>query len=679
MSLSISAAAPHLRSARELRPRVARGLVTLAVAACGCGGPSNHAASPSSPAPVAVPVAASPAASPPPRCSPELDAGCPPDPASARAFIDDVEDHLRALWVARDRANWVNENFITDDTEALAAAGEEATAAYVGDAIVRSKRFDPVLAQLPADVARKLYLLSLAQTIPSPRDPRERAELAGIEASMTGSYGKGQYCPAPGSPLFKYALKAQARAKSAAPCLHLEDLSRVLATSRDFAELVDAWRGWHATAAPLKDRYARYVELANEGAREIGFDDVGALWRAGYDMSPAEFEADIERLWTDVKPLYDELHCYVRARLQAKYGKDKVPDHAPIPAELLGNMWAQEWNNIADLVAPYPSEPSLDVGRALEAGHWDAVKMVKQGERFFTGLGFDPLPKTFWERSLFTRPRDRDVVCHASAWDVTWSGDLRVKVCLEPTEEDFVTIHHELGHDFYFQRYERLPILFQQGANDGFHEAIGDTIALSVTPEYLRSLKLLPRAGGQGGAAGTALRALINQQMKMALEKVAFLPFGLLIDKWRWDVFSGKVPPADYNAAWWRLKEKYQGVSAPVPRTADDFDPGAKFHVASSTPYVRYFLARIYQFQFHRALCQAAGDAGPLYDCSIHDDKKAGERLMTMLSLGATRPWPDALEAIGAGRAASAEPMLEYFAPLRKWLAEENKGRQCGW
>jgi peptidyl-dipeptidase A len=652
---------PRIRAAVSCSP-----FALALVASSACGGQSNH---PATPTPTPAPTSALA-----PTPTPALTR---PTPEAARAFIDDVEAHLRKLWVARDRANWVNENFITDDTEALSAAGEEATAAYVGEAIEQSKRFDSIRGEIAPDVARKLYLLSLAQTVPSPADPRERSELAGIEAWMTGSYGKGQYCPAPGTPLFKYALKAQAKTKSAAPCLHLEDLSRVLAKSRDFAELVDAWRGWHATAAPMKERYARYVELANEGAKAIGFDDVGALWRAGYDMPPADFEADIERLWSDVKPLYDELHCYVRARLQAKYGKDKVPDHAPIPAQLLGNMWAQEWNNIGDLVAPYPGEPALDVGKALEGEGWDAVKMVKQGERFFTGLGFDPLPKTFWERSLFTRPRDRDVVCHASAWDVTWSGDLRVKVCLEPTEEDFVTIHHELGHDFYFQRYERLPILFQQGANDGFHEAIGDTIALSVTPSYLRSLGLL--AAARGNSAGPAEHALINQQMKMALEKVAFLPFGLLIDKWRWDVFSGKIPPADYNAAWWRLKEKYQGVSAPVARTADDFDPGAKFHVASSTPYVRYFLARIYQFQFHRALCQAAGDAGPLYDCSIHDNKRAGERLMTMLSLGATRPWPDALEAVGGGRIASAQPMLEYFAPLRKWLAEENKGRQCGW
>jgi peptidyl-dipeptidase A len=559
----------------------------------------------------------------------------------------------------------------------------------VGDAIKRARRFDAIRAQLPPDVARKLYLLSVAQTIPAPSDPHDRQELAEIETWMTSTYGKGLYCPPPGSPLLKY-IKAEppVAARPASPtrppaalaapkapaCLRLDDLSTVLRRSRDIAELDEAWRGWHAIAAPMKDRFTRYVELANRGAREIGFDDVGALWRAGYDMRPADFEHDVERLWSEVAPLYDDLHCYVRARLQQRYGKARVPDHGPIPADLLGNMWAQEWGNVFDLVVPYPNEPSADVTHELEAKHWDAQKMVRQGEHFFTSLGFDPLPPTFWSRSLFVRPRDREVVCHASAWDVTWSGDLRVKMCIEPTEEDFVTIHHELGHDFYFQRYFRLPMLFQQGANDGFHEAIGDTMALSVTPEYLASIGL------RGGAAPRASeRARINQQMKMALDKVAFLPFGLLIDKWRWDVFSGKTAPAEYGEAWWKLRQRYQGVTPPVPRTSEDFDPGAKFHVASSTPYMRYFLARIYQFQFHRALCRAAGFSGPLDECSIHDDKRAGEKLVAMLSLGASRPWPDAMEAIGAGRAADASALLEYFAPLRQWLAAQNRGQTCGW
>jgi peptidyl-dipeptidase A len=595
----------------------------------------------------------------------------------ARAFVDDAEKRIRTAWVNGSRADWINQTYITDDTEALSADGVAESARVVGELIVKAKRFDSIRDQLPPDVARALYLLSVAQTIPAPRDPDQRAELAKLGAAMGGEFGKGTYCPPAGSPLLKYA-KGEKGGKTAAPvCLHIDELNHVLAKSRNDAELTEAWKGWHAVAQPMKSQYARWVALANEGATELGFQDVGAMWRAGYDMPPADFAADVERLWADVKPLYDALHCYVRSQLQKTYGKDKVKDHAPIPAELLGNMWAQEWNNIYDLVTPYPSEPKLDIDGRMVAQHWDAKKMVQTGEHFFTSLGFDPLPRTFWERSQLTRPRDRDVICHASAWDVGYDGDLRIKACFEPNEEQLLVVHHELGHDFYYQRYFTLPILFQQGANDGFHEAIGDTMALSVTPDYLRTLGLLPPGAATTGPAADRVR--INEQMKMALEKVAFLPFGLLIDKWRWDVFAGKTAPADYTSSWWALKQKYQGVSAPAARTPDDFDPGAKYHVATGTPYMRYFLARIYQFQFHKALCQAAGFTGPLDQCSIHDNKAAGAKLMAMLALGASKPWPDALDAVGAGRKADAGPMLEYFAPLAKWLADQNKGQTCGW
>ena len=633
-------------------------VVPLAVAACGAESPESVC-----PRIPALPPSAAPAATADPLAT-------PPAVDDARAFVDEVETHLREVWTRGARADWINQTYITDDTEALSADSSAETAKYLGEVIVRAHRYEAIKAQLPADVARKLYLLSIAQTVPAPSDAAKRKELTTIESSLTATYGKGQYCPPDGSPLLKYAKKAEGKGK--APCLHLEELSKVLAKSRKFDELVEAWRGWHSIAPPMKPKYARYVELANIGAKEIGFDDVGALWKSAWDMSPAEFEADIQRLWNDVKPLYDELHCYVRSRLQKTYGKDKVPDHAPIPAELLGNMWAQEWNNIYDLAVPYPAEPALDVDKKLASGHWDSPKMVHQGEHFFTALGFDPLPATFWDRSQLTRPRDRDVVCHASAWDVSYAGDLRVKVCFQPTEEDLLVAHHELGHDFYFQRYFQLPILFQRGANDGFHEAIGDTMALSVTPDYLKSLGLLDTV-----PKGDHTR--INEQMKMALSKVAFLPFGLILDKWRWDVFAGKVTPDQYNASWWALKQQYQGVSAPVARTSDDFDPGAKYHVAASSTYVIYFLAHIYQFQFHKALCQAAGYSGPLDQCSIHDNKQAGAKLMAMLGMGASKPWPDAMEAVGAGRKGDAGPLLEYFAPLRQWLADQNKGQQCGW
>ncbi|HMY19988.1 MAG TPA: M2 family metallopeptidase, partial [Polyangium sp.] len=407
-------------------------------------------------------------------------------------------------------------------------------------------------------------------------------------------------------------------------------------------------------------------------AKEMGFSDMGALWRAGYDMTPEEFEAEVERLWTQVKPLYDELHCYVRAKLRKEYGKDKIGDKAPIPAHLLGNMWAQDWVNLYDMAAPYPKESKLDVTKALVDKKVEPKEMVKMAEKFFTSLGLDELPKTFWERSLFTRPKDREVVCHASAWDLTYGGDIRIKMCIAPKEDDFITIHHELGHDYYYQYYYKLPILFQAGANDGFHEGIGDTIALSVTPGYLKTIGLLADAPQNE-------KADLNFLMKTALSKVAFLPFGKLIDQWRWDVFSGKTPPGKYNEAWWALRTKYQGISAPVERSEKDFDAGAKYHVPGNTPYMRYFLMDIYQFQFHRALCKTAGHTGPLHSCSIFGSKAAGDKLKAMLALGASVPWPKALEALSGETKADATAILDYFAPLRKFIQEENKAETCGW
>jgi len=579
-------------------------------------------------------------------------------PDGAKKFVAAVDKDLRRLWVARDRAGWVNQNFITDDTESLSASGEEATAAYITEAITKARRFEGVKG-IEGDVARQLLLLKLAQVVPAPSNADERGELAQLQSGMTAIYGKGEYCPPANSPLGK-------------KCLKLDELSRILKKSRKYDELLEAWKGWHAIAPVMKDKYARYAELGNKGAKEIGFGDMGALWRSGYDMTPEAFEADIERLWQDVKPLYDDLHCYARKKLRTQYGKEKIPEKAPIPAHLLGNMWAQQWDAIYDVVEPYPGQGSLDVDKKLREKKYDPTKMVKLGEGFFTSLGLDPLPKSFWERSLFLRPKDREVVCHASAWDVSWNDDLRIKMCIEPTEDDLITIHHELGHDYYFHYYYKLPILFQAGANDGFHEGIGDTLALSVTPQYLKNLGLLDQVPNND-------KGRLNVQMKMALDKVAFLPFGLMIDKWRWDVFSGKTPKSKYNEAWWALRTKYQGIAAPVTRTEADFDPGAKYHVPASTPYVRYFLARIYQFQFHRALCKAAGHKGSLDTCSIHGNKAAGDKLRAMLALGQSKPWPEALAVLSGESKADASAMLEYFAPLRAYLKEQNKGEQCGW
>jgi peptidyl-dipeptidase A len=578
-----------------------------------------------------------------------------PTVAEARKFLDDAQKRLFDLAIEAGRAQWVQSTFITFDTEILAAKRNEALLGLGVDLAKKAKRFDAV--KLPADLRRQMNLLKLALTLPAPSDPAKTAELTRLAASLEGQYGAGKYCP-PGGP-------------KDGECKTLPDLEDVMRDSRDPKELLDAWVGWHSIAPPMRDDYRRLVEIANQGARELGYKDTGALWRAKYDMPPDAFAAELDRLWGQVKPLYDSLHCYVRAKLNEKYGDAVVPPDKPIPAHLLGNMWAQSWDNLYKEMAPPNADPGYDLTELLKAKKLDEKGMVKYGEAFFTSLGFAPLPETFWERSLFKQPRDRDVVCHASAWSIDYKDDLRIKMCIKINDEDFRTIHHELGHNFYQRAYDQQPFLFQDSANDGFHEAVGDTIALSVTPEYLKKIDVLDKVPDPSKDLGLL--------MKSALDKVAFLPFGLLIDQWRWKVFSGEIKPADYNKAWWDLRLKYQGIAPPVPRSEKDFDPGAKYHVPANTPYMRYFLADILQFQLHRGLCKAAGYQGPLHRCSIYGNKEAGARLAKMLEMGASRPWPEALEVATGQRQMDATAILDYYAPLKVWLDQQNQGRTCGW
>jgi peptidyl-dipeptidase A len=574
-----------------------------------------------------------------------------PTVAQARAFMARAESVLYDLSVKGSRADWVANTYITFDTEELTAAAQEAYGNATRDLAMQARRYERL--RLPADLRRKLLLLKLSLAAPPPPDPREAAELTRLTTSMQADYGRGTYCRTPTT------------------CLQITDIERILATSRDPTELLDMWQGWYRISPGMRDRYTRFVTLGNAGARGLGFRDAGAMWRAGYDMPADAFVGEVDRLWEQLKPLYLQLHAYVRARLVEQYGAGVVPPDGMIPAHLLGNLWAQEWGNIYDLVAPPAVPPSVDVTALLRAHRVDERGMVRYGERFYTSLGFDSLPGTFWERSQFTKPRDRDVVCHASAWDLDSRDDLRIKMCIQVTGEDFVTIHHELGHNFYQRAYKHQSYLFQNGANDGFHEAIGDAIALSVTPEYLQRIGLLDDL--PSAASDTAML------LRIALDKIAFLPFALALDRWRWGVFAGEITPDRYNAAWWDLKHRYQGVTEPVARSERDFDPGAKYHVAANVPYIRYFIAHVLQFQFHRSWCRAAGWTGPLYRCSVYGNSAAGRQLAAMLAAGQSRPWQDILAEATGERQMDATAMVDYFQPLVAWLERQNRGKPVGW
>ncbi len=583
------------------------------------------------------------------------DRNAPATAADADKFVARAEKDLAAISVDANRAGWINETYITDDTDAMAAEvgarQTELAVKYAGEA---AKYLD--VPGLSPDTRRKLDLIREGITLPAPSRPGAADELATIATRLQSEYGKGKGT-LDGKPI------------------NGSDIEAAMGTVRDPARLKEMWVSWNDNVGvPMKADYAHMVDISNQGAKELGYADVGAMWRSGYDMKPDDFAAMTDRLWKQVEPLYRSLHTYVRWKLNEKYGDAVQPKTGPIRADLLGNMWAQEWGNIYDIVAPKGAgDLGYDTGALLKEKGYDPLKMVKTGEGFYSSLGFAPLPDTFWKRSMFVKPADREVVCHASAWDIDNQQDVRIKTCLKVNADDFVTIHHELGHNYYQRAYMNQPFLYENGANDGFHEAIGDFIALSITPDYLVQIGLLDKS--KVPSADKDIGLLLRQ----AMDKVAFLPFGLLVDKWRWGVFDGSIKPDQYQSAWDALRLQYQGIEPPVARDASRFDAGAKYHIPANTPYMRYFLARLLQFQFYQAACKQAGWTGPLHRCSFYGNKQVGANLQKMLEMGQSKPWPDALQAFTGSREISGQALMDYFAPLKKWLDEQNKGKPSGW
>ncbi len=575
----------------------------------------------------------------------------------AEAFIDRVETWSRDYGEYFARIAWVQATYINFDTNWLVTKADTESTEMGVKFANEAKRFNDL--DLPPEMRRKMEAIKLGLNLPAPERPGAAAKLAEINTRMGSTYAVG-----------KIDLDGAEVPRN--------DLEEMMGTVRDPAKLQEIWTKWrevpvaeNETGGTMKTDYARMVEIANEGARELGYDDVGTMWRARYDLPPEEFAVETDRLWGQVKPLYDELHCHVRAKLNEKYGDDIVPLDQPIRADLLGNMWAQSWGNISDLASPGSAAPAYDLTTLLVENDYDAKKIVETGEAFFSSLGFEPLPETFWERSQITKPEGREVVCHASAWDLDWKDDIRIKMCTKVNADDFQTVHHELGHNYYQRAYQDQSVLFQTGANGGFHEAIGDMVALSITPEYLKTIGLLDEVPDASADLGLL--------MNTALEKIAFQPFGLLMDKWRWQVFSGELTPETYNDGWWALRTQYQGIRPPVERSSDHFDPGGKYHIPGNVSYTRYFIANILQFQFHKAACNMAGWEGPLHRCSVYDADGVGEKFNAMLEMGASKPWPEALEAFTGTAEMDGSAVVEYFDPLMVWLKEQNADRQCGW
>jgi len=583
-------------------------------------------------------------------------AAFPMTPQGAADWVAMVEQDMFDFSVEYGRVLWLNSTYIVHDSNQLAAKyGAQATEKSVRYAN-EAARYAQV-AGLDPEVARKLDILRNGIVMPAPVRDGAATELNEIATKLNSQYGQG-----------KGMLGGEQ--------INGSDIEAEMGNlERTPAELAEMWTSWHDNVgAPMREDYQRMIAIANEGSKELGFAGLGAMWRSNYDMDPDQFAAETERMWQEVKPLYMALHTYVRGKLNAKYGAEVQPADGPIRADLLGNMWAQEWGNIYPLVAPEGAgDIGYDLTDLIAAKGLDEIQMVRTGEGFFSSLGFEPLPDTFWERSQFVKPRDREVVCHASAWDVDNVDDLRIKMCIKKNADDFVTIHHELGHNYYQRAYNQQDYLHLNGANDGFHEAIGDMIALSITPEYLVQIDMLDEADVP--SADKDIGLLLRQ----AMDKVAFLPFGLMVDRYRWQLFDGTIPADQLNKGWNDLRLEYQGIVPPVERDESGFDAGAKYHIPGNVPYTRYFLARILQFQFFKAACDQAGWEGPLHRCSFYGNEEVGKNLAAMLEMGASKPWPDALEAFTGERQMSGTAMVEYFAPLKAWLDEQNAGQTEGW
>ncbi len=605
--------------------------------------------------------------------------------ADADAFVKRVNDTARKILPGVNSAQWLAQTYINDDSQMVSSQANERFLEQQKAFIAESRRFDGL--ELSPQTSRAIKLLRNKMTLPPPDDAAKLTRLTEVTTKLDGMYGAGTWCADPADK---------------ATCKQLPDLEAVLRDPNStYAQQLEAWNGWHSIAVPMRPLYAEFVGLSNQGAKDNGFADTGALWRSGYDMPPDDFKAETDRLWGQVKPLYDDLHCYTREKLVAKHGEQGSVGGL-LPAHLMGNMWQQDWANLWPILEPYKGAGSLDITSVLKAQRDSeyqrlvaaaegtpsaeqliqigrdadlaiAKSMTERAEDFYVSLGMPKLPASFWEKSQFIKPRDRDVVCHASAWDMNMQGDVRMKMCIAPNEEDLTTIYHELGHLYYDLAYNKVDPIFQDAAHDGFHEAIGDTIVLGVTPGYLSSIGLMPPA------AAPSQESVINAQMRMALAKVAFLPFGLMIDRWRWGVFDGSIAEGGYNKAWWDLKAQYQGVAPATARGEEHFDPGAKYHVPGNTPYTRYFLAHILQFQFYKSLCDTAGFKGPLHECTYYGNAEAGKRFSALLEKGAGQPWQQTLKELTGGEQMDASAILAYFAPLSAWLKEQNAGKSCGW
>ncbi|XP_008937519.1 PREDICTED: angiotensin-converting enzyme 2 [Merops nubicus] len=573
----------------------------------------------------------------------------------AQMFLEEFNWRAESISYESSLASW---NYNTNITEETAQKMNEANAKW-------SMFYDEASRNAIQNATTRLQIQALQDRGSSVLSPEKYNRLSTVLNTMSTIYSTGTVC----------------KINKPSECLVLEPgLDAIMANSTDYQERLWAWEGWRAgVGRMMRPLYEEYVELKNEVAKLNGYSDYGDYWRANYEADyPEEYKysrdqliEDVEKTFEQIKPLYQQLHAYVRHRLEQVYGPKLISPTGCLPAHLLGDMWGRFWTNLYALTVPYPAKPNIDVTSAMVQKKWDAMKIFKSAEAFFTSIGLYRMTDGFWRNSMFTEPTDnRKVVCHPTAWDLG-KNDYRIKMCTKVTMDDFLTVHHEMGHIEYDMAYSEQPYLLRGGANEGFHEAVGEIMSLSAaTPQHLKSLDLLEPTFQEDEETE------INFLLKQALTIVGTMPFTYMLEKWRWMVFRGEITKQE---RWWKVKREIVGVVEPIPHDETYCDPAVLFHVANDYSFIRYYTRTIYQFQFQEALCKAANHTGPLHTCDITNSITAGQKLRRLLELGRSKPWTEALESVTGEKYMNAAPLLHYFEPLYKWLQKNNSGRYIGW
>nr|UJP38391.1 angiotensin-converting enzyme 2 [Taphozous melanopogon] len=583
----------------------------------------------------------------------------------AKTFLEKFNSEVEVLSFESSLASWnYNTNITDENVQKMSEAGDKLSAFY--EEQYKLAKTYPLQEIQNLTIKRQLQVLQ--QNDPSVLSADKSKRLNTILNEMSTIYSTGKVCN-PNNPQECLLL---------AP--GLENIMQK--NSSDYNQKLWAWEGWRSEVGKqLRPLYEEYVALKNEMARGNNYEDYGDYWRGdyetlgtdGYNYSRNQLIEDVERIFAEIKPLYEHLHAYVRAKLMAVY-PSRISPTGCLPAHLLGDMWGRFWTNLYPLTVPFGQKPNIDVTNAMVNQGWDAERIFKEAEKFFVSIALPNMTEGFWKNSMLTEPSDgRKVVCHPTAWDLG-QGDFRIKMCTKVTMEDFLTAHHEMGHIQYDMAYSTQPYLLRNGANEGFHEAVGEIMSLSVaTPKHLKAMGLLPPDFYEDKETE------INFLLKQALNIVGTLPFTYMLEKWRWLVFKGEIPKEQWMKKWWEMKRKLVGVVEPLPHDETYCDPASLFHVANDYSFIRYFTRTILEFQFQEALCQTAQHKGPLHECDISNSTEAGSKLLQMLKLGKSEPWTSALEEIVGIKNMDVRPLLNYFEPLFTWLKDQNKNSFVGW